>query len=181
MKMAIPPLFVVSGGMARRRAAPEFRQGEQLITGLFRRLGLVEQARSWRAMALWPRAAGPRIASHARAERLRNKTLVVRVSSSAWANELSFLKAELLAKLRALPGGEAIKDLRFSVGPLLDAPSWDEPPPVQKRRPTRPTRPEGPDGKDRIDGVALAQAMEEVADPVLREALSRLIGRAQGD
>lgn len=168
--------------MARRRAAPEFRQGEQLITGLFRRLGLVEQARSWRAMALWPRAAGPRIASHARAERLRNKTLVVRVSSSAWANELSFLKAELLAKLRALPGGEAIKDLRFSVGPLLDAPSWDEPPPpAQMTRRTRPTRPLVSDGKDRIDGAALAQAMEEVADPGLREALARLIGRAQGD
>jgi predicted nucleic acid-binding Zn ribbon protein len=154
------------------------------LAGLFRRLGLVEQARAWRAMAAWARAAGPRIAQHARAEQLRNKTLVVRVASSAWANELSFLKAELLAKLQELPGGDAVQDLRFSVGPLGDAPSWDESAAEVRRerraRAPRPTLPAIPAIKDGLEGTTLAQALDEVADPELRASLARLLGRTQG-
>ena len=153
------------------------------MAGLFRRLGLVEQARAWRALAAWPRAAGPQIAKQARAEQLRNKTLVVRVSSSAWANELSFLKAELLAKLHELPGGEVVQDLRFSVGPLCDAPSWDEGAEAKAGRNAgrgRPALPALPVMKDGVEGAALADALGEVADPELRAALARLLGRSQG-
>ncbi|HEX2573204.1 MAG TPA: DUF721 domain-containing protein [Polyangia bacterium] len=174
--------------MARRGAAVSgqqrgregIRQGEQLLGGLFRRLGLVEQARAWRAMASWARAAGPRIAKHARAEQLRNKTLVVRVVSSAWANELSFLKAELLAKLHELPGGDAVQDLRFSVGPLGDAPSWEEPAEAKAGRKAKRRRPAPPVMKDEVEGAALAEALGEVADPELRATLARLFGRSSG-
>jgi predicted nucleic acid-binding Zn ribbon protein len=170
--------------MARRGAAASgrqrIRQGEQLLAGLFRRLGLVEQARAWRAMASWARAAGPRLAKHTRAEQLRNKTLVVRVSSSAWANELSFIKAELLAKLRALPGGDVVQDLRFSVGPLGDAPSWEEPAEAKAGRRGGPRHPIPPAIKDGVEGAALAQALDEVADPELRASLARLLGHPHG-
>lgn len=152
------------------------------MAGLFRRLGLVEQARAWRAMAAWAGAAGPRIAKHARAEQLRNKTLVVRVASSAWANELSFLKAELLAKLQGMPGGDAVQDLRFSVGPLGDAPSWDEAAEGttgRKAQRGRPALPVLPVMKDAAEGDALAKALREVADPELRATLVRLFGRSE--
>lgn len=131
-------------------------------------------------MAAWARAAGPRIAKHARAEQLRNKTLVVRVASSAWANELAFLKAELLAKLQELSGGDVVQDLRFSVGPLGDAPSWDEAAEGKagrKVRRGRPALPALPIMKDAAEGAALAEALGEVADPELRARLARLFGR----
>jgi hypothetical protein len=49
---------------------------------------------------------------------VRGKTLLVRVSSSAFAHELTLLKGEILAKLRVALGPGRIEDLRTRVGNL---------------------------------------------------------------
>lgn len=148
------------------------RQGESLLEGLFRRVGLLDEARAWRAMAAWPLAVGKELAGRTRAERLHGTVLTVRVVSSSWANELAYMKTSLLSKLQATRGGEAVTDLRFSIGPLEGAPLFDEPAQNENAAaaPPLPLPPDDP---------AIERALSELADPVLREALRQLIQKAR--
>jgi len=61
----------------------------------------------------WRSIVGPRIAARTRVGKVWKGTLTIKVASSAWSNELSLLKPELLAKLRR--AGRDIDDLRFRV------------------------------------------------------------------
>jgi hypothetical protein len=156
----------------RRRAQP--RQGEALIDGLFRRLGLEGEARKWRALQAFHDAAGERIGAKARALRVQGTTLHVAVQSAAWAQELSFLAAELLERLRATPGGEWITELRFEHRPLVEAPDWDQPAPAAPAAPPAAPAPVVKDGE-------VAAALREVGDPELRSALAELFARARAN
>jgi len=85
-------------------------------------------------IAEWRAAVGPRIAERARPVALERGVLVVKVATSVWANELSMLAPELLARLRTR--GFDATGLRFRVGPLdVDGPRQKKdyrkvPPPV---------------------------------------------------
>ena len=141
----------------------------ELLDGVFRWLKLEEPARAYRALRAFSWAAGPRINARARAERVRGAILYVRVTSSAWSQELHILKEQLVAKLRRTPGGESIQDIRFTVGPLEELPDWDaqfraeEPPPLPK--------PEVPLASE------MQRAVNEIEDPELRADLTRLLER----
>jgi hypothetical protein len=145
-----------------------------LIDDVFARLKLDETARSFRAVRAFARAAGPRISSHARAERLRGAVLYVRVSSSAWAHEMHALKEQLVDKLRRTAGGEDVRDLRFSVGPLDELPGWDEARRDDRRAPTA-----GETASQMAQEMAaeVAGALAGVGDAELRQELSRLYAR----
>jgi len=73
-------------------------------------------------LAQWRAAVGPRIADRARPIALERGVLVVKVVTSVWANELSMLAPQIIAKLAepAANGwtGIEVKSLRFRVGPL---------------------------------------------------------------
>lgn len=67
-------------------------------------------------LAQWRAAVGPRVADRARPIALERGVLVVKVTTSVWANELSMLGSELIEKLAS--SGFVVKALRFRVGPL---------------------------------------------------------------
>jgi hypothetical protein len=157
-----------------RRRSTQPRQGEVLLDGLFRRLGLADQARRYRALAAFHQAAGPRIAAKARGCRIAGSTLHVAVQSAAWAHELSFLHGELLERLRATPGGEWITEIRFEHRPLEEAPAWDEP------GATPPPPPPAKSVARAVEDPDVAAALREVQDPELRAALTDLLARAAG-
>ncbi|MEO6419892.1 MAG: DUF721 domain-containing protein [Polyangiaceae bacterium] len=68
------------------------------------------------ATRIWTLAMGVRVAERAKPISLENGVLTVRVATSVWANELSFLQASLLERLR--DQGIAVNELRFRVGPI---------------------------------------------------------------
>ena len=73
-------------------------------------------------LAHWRAAVGARIADRARPIAIERGVLVVKVVTSVWANELSMLAPQIIAKLaqpapNGAPGIE-VKSLRFRVGPL---------------------------------------------------------------
>lgn len=73
-------------------------------------------------LAQWRAAVGPRIADRARPIALERGVLVVKVVTSVWANELSMLAPQIIAKLaepapNGSPGIE-VKSLRFRVAPI---------------------------------------------------------------
>ena len=54
-----------------------------------------------KAMNRWAQAVGPQIAQHAKAFKVKDSTLWVRVDHPLWRSELQFRKKQILQKLNA--------------------------------------------------------------------------------
>jgi hypothetical protein len=107
--------------------------------------------------ALWREAVGARIAERAVPLSLEDGTLLLRVPTSVWANELSLLAGEIFARLKER--GVLARELRFRVGAV---PPVERPP---ERRIARavPVVREIPE--------ELARVLATVNDPQLRQAI----------
>lgn len=143
--------------MARRpRSTPS---APEPLRAILERAGENRFARAREAIpaALWREAVGARIAERARPLSLEDGTLVLRVPTSVWANELSLLADEVFARLRER--GVVARELRFRVGAV---PPVERPP---ERRIARavPVIREVP--------AELARVLATVNDPLLRQAI----------
>jgi hypothetical protein len=138
---------------------------------------LLEQARDVSARAggvvidreAWRRAVGDRIAARTEPGRLRNGVLTLHVASAAWAQELSFFSADLLARVKAL--GVPASSLRFQVRPVATQKPLERSAPQPRPRAVLP-----PDIEERL---------RQVEDPALRAAIAEaaalgLAARAAG-
>src|SRR5579859_1938593 len=141
-----------------RRSRSTFTAPEPL-RAILDRAGENRFARTREAIpaALWREAVGARIAERALPLSLEDGTLVLRVPTSVWANELSLLADEVFARLKER--GVVARELRFRVGTL---PAVERPP---ERRIARavPVIREVPD--------ELARVLATVSDPALRHAI----------
>ena len=125
---------------------------------------LLEQARDVSARAggvvidreSWRRAVGDRIATRTEPGRLRGGVLTLHVASAAWAQELSFFTAELLARVKKL--GVPASSLRFTVRAIATPPGTAAAPAT-----ARPRAPLPPDVQERL---------KSVQDPALRAAIA---------
>ncbi len=78
---------------------------------------------------MWRQVVGDRIANRTMADRLQGDVLEVRVASSVWAQELSLLSGDIVARLRQRR--VRVRRIRFKVGtiPELDSAEPMAPPP----------------------------------------------------
>jgi len=67
---------------------------------------------------LWEKVVNKKIAKHTYAVKIVKKILYVNVDSSVWAQELNFLKREIIDRINTKVGETLIKDIRFKVGGL---------------------------------------------------------------
>ena len=65
---------------------------------------------------IWPAVVGEKIAENTCLENVKRGTLFVNASSSAWMQELHFLKDMIIEKLEKELGEATIKDIRFKTG-----------------------------------------------------------------
>jgi predicted nucleic acid-binding Zn ribbon protein len=63
----------------------------------------------------WDEIVGTQLAQRTRPTSLRRGTLVVAVSDPAWATQLRFLEAELVARIRAMTGTEEVRKIEVRV------------------------------------------------------------------
>jgi predicted nucleic acid-binding Zn ribbon protein len=75
--------------------------------------GVGRLIRGGEAVALWNRAVDERVGKNSEAIKIVNRTLHVSTASPAWAQELAFLKPEIIKKFNQLAGEELIRDIRF--------------------------------------------------------------------
>ena len=109
----------------------------------------------------WPDAVGEAISRAAWPQRIaRDGTLHLTTVSATWAFELGRLEAELRERLRERLGEETPPTLRFAPGPV--------PSPGPTERVATPLR--EPTAEEERAAAGLAA---EIADPKLREAVSR--------
>jgi len=120
-----------------------------------------DQLEAAKAFAWWTRSVPPRILENARPVRLSRGVLLVHVSSSVWANELSYLTDDLLARLREHAPTSRVERIRFKVGPLPDLPKREpaaSPPPQPVRLASLPEE--------------LGRALSRVHDDALRKTIT---------
>lgn len=132
-----------------------------LADAALRRVIPDERIKATRVQLAWSRAIPLRVQKVAWPVSFAARdTLVLNVVDNQWLHELSYLRDDLLRRLRAACDGIKIADLRLRVGEVEVLPTPERPPPPLKAalspEPQRST----------ID------AMESVTDPQLRQAIA---------
>jgi len=119
----------------------------------------IREAKAWQ---FWEEAVGEHIASKASPVAFRDGTLTVRVSGSAWMQQLSLMKRDIISQLNAAIGFQLVNELFFRQGTVHK--KEDEPAAVsvQKR------------SLSAVEKKLLIERTAAVADPELREAFISL-------
>lgn len=76
-------------------------------------LGIRTQLKRHEVVNLWAQVVGEKIAKVTKAREVRDGRLFVEVESSAWRNELFYMKHEFVKKLNASTGEQIIHDIIF--------------------------------------------------------------------
>lgn len=117
--------------------------------------------------SLWRAAVGARIAERTRVGSLVRGTLTIYAASSTWANELTFLTTDIIARLKA--AGVGVHALKFRIKDLGAPPG---PKPARQSAPRAPAKaPLPPELLDRLD---------QVDDPELRAAIAEAAALSLG-
>lgn len=151
-------------GRRPRKAIPFVPTGP-VLDRLLKRFGLEVQHRAWELDQRWEETVGPQIASHTAVMEIKYRKLFVIVDSSAWMQQLTFLKNNLLSVINATFDKPMIRDIVFRVGSLPSKPSRSSEP-----RPYRRSLSEK-------EQSALSDILRPVADPALAEIVRRVILR----
>lgn len=91
--------------------------------------GLGNSLSEYRILNQWQDAVGAVIAHHAQPQAMYGKKLTLTVDSTAWMQQLSLLKPEIIERVNNHYGGEVILDITLKLGELtsslkpLEAPS----------------------------------------------------------
>jgi predicted nucleic acid-binding Zn ribbon protein len=90
-----------------------------ILNKILARKGLAAKVSKYEFIMHWPEIVGPAFVTVSKPECILKDTLIVRVISSGWAQEMGFVKPILLQKLaRYLPPGQSVREVTFRVGPL---------------------------------------------------------------
>lgn len=92
---------------------------EKVLALALKKYGIDKDIARYKFVLHWKEIVGEEIAKRTRPECIRKNALVVRVSSSTWAQELGFQKDVILGRLkRFLSSDLAVTDIHFYVGDL---------------------------------------------------------------
>ncbi len=143
---------------------------DRTVAKLLDALGLATVAAQARLAGSWKEIVGPLLAAKTCPARLKSGVLTVCAVSSAWAQEISLSRTEVLERIGAVLGPGTVREVRVSVGPVpedeRDAAPREEIPP-QGGGPGGPAPPPDPEG------------IENVADPEMRGILTSLSRKAR--
>ncbi|MCK4600106.1 DUF721 domain-containing protein [Candidatus Bipolaricaulota bacterium] len=123
---------------------------------VLRKCNLWKDYSQQRALLFWEDVVGERIARLTRAERFTAGTLVVNVTSSTVAQELSFFKERYIERINELLGEGILREIRFVPG---------------RFEKTVPRKLGGPSASDR---EAARATFSQLMDPQLRRSFERL-------
>ena len=86
------------------------------VKGALHRLNLDGRMREYAVWEVWDKAVGDAIANQAQPAFVRGGVLFVKCSSSAWMQQLHFMKGTICDELNRLLGREVVKEIRFQIG-----------------------------------------------------------------
>jgi predicted nucleic acid-binding Zn ribbon protein len=90
-----------------------------ILEKVLKQHGLYHKVAEYRFVKQWSEIIGSEGAKRSFPEYIRGKTLVVRVNNSLWAQEFTFEKTAILARLHRVVGNTSmVNDIQFHVGEL---------------------------------------------------------------
>jgi predicted nucleic acid-binding Zn ribbon protein len=161
-------------GAGRRPARTlEPRSADAAVKDVLALYGITDEVRAERVHTEWYDLVGPRIAQRTRPYGIVGKTLVIEVASSAWVQELTLLRQQILTGLLARIGEPRLfEDLKFRLAGTTDRHRPLRVPPRGRPAPPPPPKPTEP-----ATGIArenIARDVERVDDLELRELIARV-------
>jgi predicted nucleic acid-binding Zn ribbon protein len=85
-----------------------------ILSQVLKDKGIAKKIVQYSIFEVWEEIVGTTIAKHTEPLRVVGDTLVVKTKNPAWANELTFMKPEILKKIhKHIPDG-SIKEIRFT-------------------------------------------------------------------
>ncbi len=148
--------------MRRSKRALDFNV-HAAVKGALQRLNLDARMKGYAAWMVWAKAVGDTIAQQAQPAFMRGGVLFVKCSSSAWMQQLQFMKAQICAQLNQLLGKEVIKDIRFQMGMIDHPPRGDAS--VKEQEVVL----------DAAEQARIDEALRPLADPEIREIARRIM------
>lgn len=133
------------------------------IKGALHRLNLDTKMRGYAVWGVWDQAVGETVAQQAQPTFVRGGILFVKCSSSAWMQQLQFMKGKIREELNRLVGSEVVKDIRFQMGTIA-RPSHDEPSVADQEVALDDAE------RERID-----EALRPLQDPEVKEIVKRIM------
>lgn len=130
--------------------------------------------RESQALYLWAHVAGPQVAAASEAVSVRDGVLIVRTKSSTWSQQLSFMKATILAELNRRIGKPILRDIVFRAEGLPEPAPAETAPEMPTEEELAAIRLPAAEEAALRDELSQLQSMEDVS---LRERLSRRIDR----
>jgi len=120
---------------------------------------------------VWNRVVGEYVSRHAQPDFVRNRILFVKVSSSPWMQQLSYMGKGIVEALNKRLGSHVIEEIRFKLGDI-DL-QWEPTPP-----PSQSSNPISSPGK----GISkeIQKNLSPIKDMEVREILGRVILKALG-
>jgi len=67
---------------------------------------------------LWDEVVSDTIKKHTKPIKIQRKIIYVSVDNSVWANELNYLKEDIIKKINDKSGEKVITDIKFKVGDI---------------------------------------------------------------
>lgn len=104
---------------SRRRARSQPRPIEGALDRVLDRMGLGEVVERYAVFRDWPERVGREIARVTEPHRVDGDTLIVKVTSSAWAGELSLRQNEILERVNEGRTRTRVRRILFRVDPEL--------------------------------------------------------------
>lgn len=149
----------------------EVRSASAAISQVIDHRGLAEPLRAQRIAVEWRQLVGERIAARAWPDGLSRRTLWIRVSNSAWMQELGLLRPQLEQRLRQGLGEPSLFDeVRFHLG-QRKAEADDVLAATSMRSTARPKRTPSPVAASGPVLAAIESETSVVADDELRELI----------
>jgi hypothetical protein len=153
--------------MRRRKSPGRLQPLGEILVPVMKKNGISFSLIHQHLVRAWREAVGPRIAAQTQPEAIKRGTLYVKVSSSAWMQQLHFLKAEITVKLNATLEKESIQDIFFTVGEIAPrGAARNHPPPLPL-----------PESLRERDRRIIEEWVACISDEELRDLLRRVMTR----
>jgi predicted nucleic acid-binding Zn ribbon protein len=93
------------------KSAPE--KIGSIVEAVLSQRGYLKACRELNVVRAWPQIAGAALADNTECTRVDEGVLYVRVPSAPWRQEISFMKQQLISRIRSETGCMTIKDIVF--------------------------------------------------------------------
>ena len=107
---------MVSGMTHKKKATRDFESIGSVIAKVLDRRHSPTDMELTRVWELWEKIVGRAVAQNAQPSAFKGKLLLVDVVSSAWLQQLRFIKADIIIRVNEAFGKDIVDDIKFRIG-----------------------------------------------------------------